>query len=44
MFTKLLEKGKGKMKCKMHVVQVCLRLAGAYNWVWGAICAKNIHR
>ena len=24
MFTKLFEKGKGKIKCRIHVVQVCL--------------------
>ena len=31
MFTKLLLKGKGKSNCRIHIVQVCLRLAGACN-------------
>ena len=32
MFTKLLIKGKGKIKCRIHLVQVCIRLADACNW------------
>ena len=32
MSTKLLIKGKGKIKCRMHLVQVCIRLADVCNW------------
>ena len=31
MFTKLLEKIERKINCRIHVVQVCLKLAGACN-------------
>ena len=32
MFTKLLIKGKGKIKCRIHLAQVCIRLADACSW------------
>ena len=32
MFTKLLIKAKGKIQCRIHLVQVCIRLADACNW------------